>query len=304
MLAGMDTLVGGHTGPRLDPRIPVLTRPSGALQLGWDPDTALLLRPPAGVAADTLAGILRLLDGLHREDEVVWQANRAGIDGVDIAQILAELDAAGALVPPRREPAVRSVHLHGRGPLADGLAAALGDGRVRVARSVPDRSGACPLSHGADCVVLTDELVPDPRTVAGLVAAGVAHLQVRFRDGRGVVGPLVLPGRTSCLRCADLTRTGRDPEWPHLAAQLLGRVGHARPDTVLATTALAATELSALIDADPARPPASLNATLELDLAATRLVRRPWRPHPRCGCRGVARDRVTRDVGEPADRPP
>ena len=30
---------------------------------------------------------------------------------------------------------------------------------------------------------------------------GVAHLPVRVRDGTGLVGPLVIPGQTSCLGC-------------------------------------------------------------------------------------------------------
>ena len=36
----------------------------------------------------------------------------------------------------------------------------------------------------------------------------------------GVVGPLVIPGLTSCLRCADLHRRDRDPAWHALAVQL------------------------------------------------------------------------------------
>lgn len=281
----MTTTVAVFPGPRLDPRLPILIRPSGTVQIGWAPESALLLRTPAGVDARTVVDILRLLDGRHLREDVVWQATRAGIDGDDIEQILAELAATGVLVAHRPDPAVRSVHVFGRGPLADGLVRALGSGRLRITRSTPDRAGGGPVPSGADCVVLTDLLVPDPRLVAGLAEGGVAHLQVRFRDGRGIVGPLVLPGRTSCLRCADLTRTDHDPEWPHLSAQLLGRVGHAEPDTVTATTALAAAELSALADGDPARPPASMGATLELDLAATRLVRRAWDRHARCSCR-------------------
>lgn len=289
------TRCGPLTGPRLDPRVPVLTRPSGTLQLGWNPETALVLRPPAGVSADALAELLRLIDGRHSTTQLGWQATRAGLDNGDFDQILSELAATGALLPPRREPAVRHVHLHGRGVLADGVADGLGDGRVRVSRSAPDRSGLGASARDADCVVLTDELVPDPRTVTDLMAAGIAHLPIRLRDGRGMVGPLVLPGRTSCLRCADLTRTDHDSEWPHLAAQLLGRVGTATPDTVLATVALAVSELTALIDGDPARPPSGLDTTLELDLRSTRLVRRRWRIHPECGCSGV---------GEVGHRPP
>ncbi|MFD4293083.1 hypothetical protein ACFWPA_12435 [Rhodococcus sp. NPDC058505] len=275
------------TGPRLDPWTPVLIRPSGTLQVGWNPETALLVRPPTGVTAETVASLLRLLDGSRSHTEIAWQANRAGIDSADIGRILTELTGVGALLPQRREPTVREVHLHGRGPLADGIAAALSDGRIRVGRSVPDRAGPELPAGRADCVVLTDELVTEPSTVAALMSAGTAHLPVRLRDGRGVVGPLVLPGRTSCLRCADLHRTGVDPEWPHLAAQLLGRVGAAAPATVLATVALAVSEVTTLVDGDPARPPASLDTTLEFDLRSPTLVRRRWRAHPDCGCRAA-----------------
>src|SRR5690606_38112452 len=75
---------------------------------------------------------------------------------------------------------------------------------------------------GCDLVVLTDALMADPRLSVDLVLRRVPHLQVRVRDGVGVVGPLVLPGETSCLRCADLTRTGFEAAWPHRPAALGG----------------------------------------------------------------------------------
>jgi hypothetical protein len=50
-----------------------------------------------------------------------------------------------------------------------------------------------------DLVVLSDYLVADPRMVRDLHSQGVPHLPVRVRDGTGLVGPLVIPGVTSCL---------------------------------------------------------------------------------------------------------
>jgi hypothetical protein len=50
-----------------------------------------------------------------------------------------------------------------------------------------------------DLVVLSDHLVADPPMVRDLRSRGVAHLPVRVRDGIGLVGPLVIPGVTSCL---------------------------------------------------------------------------------------------------------
>ena len=39
----------------LDPAMPVLLRPDGAVQVGWDPRRAVLVRPPCGLpAADDL----------------------------------------------------------------------------------------------------------------------------------------------------------------------------------------------------------------------------------------------------------
>jgi hypothetical protein len=39
----------------------------------------------------------------------------------------------------------------------------------------------------------------DPRLVRDLHRQRVPHLAVRVRDGTGLVGPLVIPGVTSCL---------------------------------------------------------------------------------------------------------
>jgi len=181
--------------------------------------------------------------------------------------------------------AVRPVAaLHGQGPLTEALADGLRAAGVDIRRSdgrEPVRRGA-----GADVVVLTDCLVVDPCVVSELVGAGSPHLPVLLRDGVGMVGPLVLPGRSSCLRCADLHRSDRDPEWPALAAQLFGRVGYGSAAAVRATAGLALGEVEHLLRGGAGGEPApgSLGATLELDLRHGTLRRRPWPPHPRCGC--------------------
>jgi hypothetical protein len=70
---------------------------------------------------------------------------------------------------------------------------------ARIAHS--SQSHAAIMSADADLVVLSDNLVADPRMVRDLHSRGVAHLPVRVRDGTGLVGPLVIPGVTSCLGC-------------------------------------------------------------------------------------------------------
>jgi len=101
----------------------------------------------------------------------------------------------------------------------------------------------------------------------------------------GVVGPLVVPGRTPCLRCVSLARGERDPHWPVLAAQLVGAAPTVEPcDVVLASlvSSLAAREALAWIDG--ADRPATCGGVLEYDLRAGTLRRRTVTAHPSCGC--------------------
>ena len=134
-----------------------------------------------------------------------------------------------------------------------------------------------------DLALLTDAVVPAPEHVAELMEDGVPHLAARVRDGTAIVGPLVVPGRSSCLRCADLHRTELDPCWPRVAGQLAGR--HQRPDlgAVQSCASLAVAQAMRLLS--PAAPaPPTWNATLEIDAFAGRIRHRGWPPHPRCGC--------------------
>ncbi len=117
---------------------------------------------------------------------------------------------------------------------------------------------------------------------------GVAHLLVEVREQVGVVGPLVLPGRSACLRCLDHTRTDRDPAWPALAAQLsLPARGTEPCDSVLTASVVAQACLQVLTMVD-GNVPASVGGSLELTLPGWRWRRRTWEPHPACSCRAAA----------------
>ncbi len=184
---------------------------------------------------------------------------------------------AGAVgAHPRPRPAVRVVE-------------SLRCSGARIAHS--SQPHAAVSGDDVDLVVLSDYLVADPRLVRDLHEQGVAHLPVRVRDGVGLVGPLVIPGVTSCLSCADLHRRDRDAAWPVICAQLRDTVGVADRATVLATAALALSQVNRVIAAvrgqpaasDPA-PPQTLNATLEFDLHAGAIVARRWDRHPLCSC--------------------
>lgn len=277
--------------PRLTPAVAVLVRRCGDVQVGWDPDRAVLIRPPDPRAAVSLATLLRAVDGVRTVDELGGLAVAAGLDPTELTELFDDLADVGLLhwgLPAGTGPRPL-VHVHGRGPLTDALR-----------DSLPLTGSRVTASHGSDLpltelpsrapvpalVLLTDDLVVDPCVVSELVATHTPHLHVRLRDGVGIVGPLVLPGRSSCLRCADLHRSDADPEWPSLAAQLLGRTGHGSAAAVRATAALALAQVEHLLRGPSSGEPepGTLEATLELDVAGLSLQRRPWSPHPRCGC--------------------
>ncbi|TCK26422.1 bacteriocin biosynthesis cyclodehydratase domain-containing protein [Pseudonocardia endophytica] len=153
----------------------------------------------------------------------------------------------------------------------------------RVSPSV--RTGS-PGRNAPDLVVLADAQARHPDEGAALVGSAVEHLAVHLRDGRGVVGPLVLPGRSACLGCLDLVRTGLDPGWPGVVAGLLGRTGTAEQAVIGATVALAVAQALLALDGPVTGgpPPPTLGATVELDPARASVTTRRWDPHPGCPC--------------------
>lgn len=274
----------------LNPALTVLVRPDGDVQIGWDPRRAKLVHPPAGLSASALADLLRSMQAGFTLPELQLSArNRGGTDAGAVAALVESLRAAGLLVPERPRTRSASVRIHGRGPLSDLLAGALRCSGARVRNSTLGHASVTPTS--TDLVVLSDFLIADPHVVHDLHEAGVPHLPVRVRDGTGLIGPLVIPGVSSCLQCADLHRSDRDAGWPAVAAQLRGVVGSADRATVLATAALALNQVQHVIRAvgdggEPhADPPPTLNTTLEFDVDAGTTTVRRWSHHPQCECR-------------------
>ena len=266
----------------LNPAMPVLLRPDGAVQVGWDPRRAVMVRPPSGLSPTVLAELLRTL-----QSGTTLAALQARF-GVDAGELVASLVDAGVVTTAeRRRTRAASIRIHGRGPLSDLLAGALRCSGARVTHS--NQTNAAP--ETTDLVVLSDFLVADPRVVRELHTARVAHLPVRLRDGAGLVGPLVIPGVTSCLGCADLHRSDRDAAWPTVS-QLRDTVGSADRATVLATAARALNQVDRVIRAvrrgddvgTSAQPPPTLDTTLEFDVNAGAIVARRWARHPHCWC--------------------
>jgi hypothetical protein len=136
----------------------------------------------------------------------------------------------------------------------------------------------------ADLVVLTDALPLGDRLRRSdeLGHADVPHLAIDVTDGVGRVGPLVLPGRSACLRCLDQARADRDPQWPLLLAQLVDAPEEV-PSTLLAAqlAASAAAEVCTWLDDASA---STLDAQLLVEPPAHQPRRCPLPRHPGCGC--------------------
>lgn len=137
------------------------------------------------------------------------------------------------------------------------------------------------------CQVLCDATHPDAASDPDAMALDIPHLAVSCAGPRATIGPMVIPGRTSCLRCRDLHLSDADATWPRAAVQWAAR----RPaDTIAGLAHLAgswaALQVLALIDAGPheASLP-TLDGALTISLPEARPVHEPRPAHPLCGCR-------------------
>ena len=162
---------------------------------------------------------LEVVRGRRAASVVVHGAGRVG---ASLATLLA---AAG----------VGQVHVADRGPVRPGDVAPAGVAAADVDRSrtaaaaealrraAPEVRSTPPApGRRPDLVVLASTEPVDTMLRTALAGGRVAHLVAGVRETTAVVGPLVLPGRTGCLRCGDLHRADRDPAWPVVAAQLVG----------------------------------------------------------------------------------
>jgi bacteriocin biosynthesis cyclodehydratase domain-containing protein len=164
---------------------------------------------------------------------------------------------------------------------------------VRRANPLTDLRPA-PAARPADLVVLARAWAGSDPLATGLQRSGVPHLVAAVRGETGVVGPLVVPGSTGCLRCADLHRRDADPRWALLAAQLTRDDPPPSGSTItcLLTAVTAAVQVLTWLDGTAA--PVTLDATLELRPPDLLPRRRLWQPHPTCGCRPAV---PARDAG-------
>ncbi|MFI7444180.1 ThiF family adenylyltransferase [Nonomuraea indica] len=181
--------------------------------------------------------------------------------------------AVRSTAPRRREGG------RGTGPVVSPPAPP-GTPSVRVIAGAPHLGDG---THRPDLVVLAPAGPLDRVLVNELMELGIPHLLASAFEGHGSVGPLVLPGRTACLHCLDLTRRDGDPAWPVVTALLGGYPpGEIACDTTLATL-VAATAVGHALACLDGHEPAVTNSTFDVT-PDWGWERSPWHPHPECRC--------------------
>lgn len=261
-----------HSGPggaagRIRDRRAVRVRVHGAGRVGA---AVASLLSAAGV------GRVDVLDGGRVEP---WDVSPGGIPAEHIGE---RRDAAARGAVRRAAPDPRAAALGRRGSRrgpGSGYGQEPEDSRLALVVLAP-RDGLAAYA-------------PEPREAEGLLTAGIPHLYTGVVEGMGVVGPLVIPGRTSCAGCLALRLADEDPAWPRMLAQLRSGRAPAVPacDIALATAVAGLAAAHALAFLDGGNPPSS-GARVELALARLSMEVRPVPVDVRCGC-GAGNDART-----------
>jgi bacteriocin biosynthesis cyclodehydratase domain-containing protein len=287
LLAGAGVLVGTGVGrPARDGLGPAAER------LGPDAAVWSLVHADVGDGWELLAGRAARrveISGAGRlGSTVATTLAAAGVGELTVGDpqrvTAADLAPAGAGRPdvgrPREEAVLDAVRRFGsRAERARPGAARTGPGNASE-RPVADDSDR------PDLVVLIEHGAANATAAGRLVSLDQPHLSVVIREDDIVVGPLVRPGAGPCLRCLDLHRGDRDPAWPSVLAQVLRpSAGTLHPEeTAVSTLAAGLVALQVLAHLDGTAEPATVGATLEIELPDGLIARRSWPAHPRCGC--------------------
>lgn len=264
--------------PRIDPAHPPLWRTARTLQFGLD---------AVCVVDDPAPWQQRLVRELERgipDGAVVPFAIAAGASALAAETFLRELEPALA----GEETRARVVVLQAAGDVPashlDTVARAMTAAgcTVQVAHEF-DPPGAG-VTDAATLVVVAHGLVA-PAFVARLMAEDVSHLPIVIAPSDAQIGPLVVPGETSCLSCQAAHRRDTDEAWPAIAAQLLGRPAPEVDASLLWEAGIVAARLLSAAGRSRSRWD---GRSMTVRSGSLRRVVRTHRPHGDCRCRSLA----------------
>lgn len=137
---------------------------------------------------------------------------------------------------------------------------------------------------GETVIVLAHHLV-EPRRVADLMSADIAHAPLVFTGSGAEIGPIVVPGETPCLACIAAHRRDADAAWPQVAAQLIGRPAPALSRATVMEAGFVVAALVSAVEPDRRRLRGCSVSLHEGSLQRSVLAHLP---HAECRCRSLA----------------
>lgn len=263
---------------RLRPTARPVRRGAGEVQFGLSPDSGIVLAGLTDPETELLLSLAKT-SGTGRD---VSLAQRFGVSLDRVEELVTALRGHGLLMAPTdASPERHIVTVCGRGTVVDRLRAELASDDL-VELTAPDTEpGSSVMNLAVLCA--RDAIAPDEGRV--WQRAGTPHLPVVLRDAEVVIGPLVLPGRSPCLRCLDLHRRDRDSAWPRILTQLSSPPG----DLVHAVNAPPAqasviSSLVHLMALESLTSNALTGVSWQVSLPWPDMRPRTWGLHPQCQC--------------------
>src|SRR5690606_37592759 len=196
---------------RLLPTAHPVRRAPDQVQFGLSPTTGIVLAGLTEAESELLLSLSQSA-GTARD---VSLAERFGVPLGRVREFVGALRSHDLLVPDTVATGAHRLVVPGRGTVIDLI-------REHVAAAetgdlVPDEPGVHPT---VDLALVCSSGATAPDEGAVWQRAGTPHLPVVLRDHEVVIGPLVHPGRSACLRCLDLHRRDRDSAWPRILSQV------------------------------------------------------------------------------------
>lgn len=224
----------------------------------------------------------------QRADALLDEAIAAGAIHEETTKKQAKKWQIGRLIPPvipelraelwkvcpvtwRQQRAALTLAIEGEGELGERINQALCDAQLT------ERASLAP-----DVVIRIDSSLPDPTRLTEMRLAGQTYLSISTSPTCLAVGPLVIPGVTPCITCANHRRTSEDPHWPALAMQLQ-EVSYPLPEEAIVQAAVACVVMQ-MIAVAHSRLPITIGAMAVFSPRLSFPVLKRFGPHPKCGC--------------------
>jgi hypothetical protein len=186
--------------------------------------------------------------------------------------LLAGPRSTAAAVHRTRQSA--AVYVEGSGQVAEQVRQLVAEEGLAVADSADQ----------ATVAVLATDREPSRRAADDAMRRGVPFLCVGIRELVGLVGPFVVPGRTACLRCVDLSRAHHDRCWRTVVDSMQANPAAEpcrTPSLVATISGYAVQEVSMwAIGALPV----SCDHQVEIPHGLGPVQTVAYPPHPQCGC--------------------